>query len=542
MDDRDDDSPGSGWNRRDWLLGGAALAGLGLLDGAVLLPGAEAAGASAADRRERAYRVRLKAAEAIRRAPRPRLATNGDEAELPGFVATFSKSLPHDEKGEVDARAMRFLLKAIESGDHDDFERIPLGGQVKLANPQAAFAFQLTGPDPSLVEIAPPPRFASPELAAEMVELYWQALARDVPFRAYGDHPLLAEAAEELSRLPGYRGPKEGGRVTPAVLFRGTSAGDLVGPYVSQFLLRTIPLTPIRCEQRIRTAVAGIDYLTGWDEWRASQNGAIAGVNRFDSAPVYLRNGRDLGEYMHRDFTYQAPLTAGLILLKLGVPADGGNPYKHSRTQAPFTTFGAPYLLYLLALVTQVALTACWYQKWAVHRRLRPEELGGRVEAHRRGLARYPLDESLLGARALERLVERQGTGLLPGAYPEGCPTHPAYPAGHAVIAGACVTVLKAFFDEKAVVPDPVEAAVDGLSLVPWAGPPLTVGGELDKLAANIGMGRNFGGIHWRTDLAQGLVVGEQVATQVLAELKGTGNELFAGFSFRRSDGGRVTI
>ncbi len=64
---------------------------------------------------------------------------------------------------------------------------------------------------------------------------------------------------------------------------------------------------------------------------------------------------------------------------------------KHSRTQSGFTTFGAPYLFYLLAVVTQVALTAAWYQKWLVHRRLRPEEYAGRVEVHRAGRARYPI-------------------------------------------------------------------------------------------------------------------------------------------------------
>jgi membrane-associated phospholipid phosphatase len=38
-------------------------------------------------------------------------------------------------------------------------------------------------------------------------------------------------------------------------------------------------------------------------------------------------------------------------------------------------------------------------------------------------------------------------TCLLPVAYAEGCPTHPSYPAAHAATAGACATVLKAFFN-----------------------------------------------------------------------------------------------
>jgi hypothetical protein len=195
-----------------------------------------------------------------------------------------------------------------------------------------------------------------------------------------------------------------------------------------------------------------------------------------------------------------------------------------------------------VALVTQVSLSACWYQKWLVHRRLRPEELGGRVENQRLGRASYSLDAALLGSRALQEVLSRWGTALLSCAYPEGSPTHPAYPAGHAVMAGAGVTVLKAFFDEAALVPDPVTPSRDGLALEPWTGPPLTVGAELDKLAANLGLGRNFAGIHWRSDLADGLALGEQVAAEVLAELKLTGNEIFTGFSFRRFDGQRVTV
>jgi membrane-associated phospholipid phosphatase len=330
--------------------------------------------------------------------------------------------------------------------------------------------------------------------------------------------------------------------VAPATLFRGTGAANLAGPYVSQFLYKDIFLPPMWVPQRVRTAVPGVDYLVKESDWLAVQNGAIAGVNRFDEHPRHLCNGRDLGEFVHRDFSYQGALDACLILQKIGAPANGGNPYKHSRTQSGFTTFGAPYLFYLLAVVTQVALTTAWYQKWCVHRRLRPEEYAGRVEVHRAGRARFAIPEEVLASAALAELTSLHGSALLPQAYPEGCPTHPSYPAAHAVIAGAGVTVLKAFFDESYLMPNPVVPAPDGLSLRPYAGPPLPIGGELDKLAWNIAMGRNFAGIHWRSDAAGGLELGERVAVAVLREMKLTGNELFAGFSLRGFDGARATI
>lgn len=524
------------FSRRGLLAGFVTLPALPLLAG-----GAKQAPATGS-RSARAYAVRLEAARHMRDLGDPRHLTNGDEAALSNHLATFSKGLPHEAHGEVEPKALAFLLKALDSGSPADFESIPLGGFTKLANPQAAWAFELVGPDASQPKIPQPPRFGSAEQAGEMVELYWQALARDVPFSEYPSHPLLSRAAADLSRLSDFRGPKAAEGVTPSTVFRGTTSGDLAGPYLSQFLWKSLPLSPLRVEQKIRTVAPGLDYLTRWEEWLSVQNGALSGVSEFDPVPRFLRNGRDLAEYVHRDFTYQAFLGACLAALKWGVLPDGGNPYKHSRTQGAFATFGAPFLLSLLGIVTQVALKACWFQKWRVHRRLRPEEFGGRVEARMRGWASYPLHDQLFGSEALEAVRGRWGSALLAQAYPEGCPTHPAYPAGHAVIAGACATVLKAAFDESFLVPDPVEASADGVELRPWRGSSLSVGGELDKLAGNIAYGRDFAGVHWRSDSAAGLALGEAVALEVLAEQALTGNELFAGFSLRGFDGRRIRV
>lgn len=544
----------SGTSRRD-LLGGmggfaamalAAKAWAGPSDNSTeslaVGPSATPGVGSGGDRTRRAFQVRVQAAELARDTPPAPNVSNGDEEALPGRIACFSKSLPHDRLGQVDPGSYELLLAALSSGAPRDFELIPIGGKVKLANPQGAIAFNLVGPDAAQPALEPAPRFASAEQAGELVELYWQALARDVLFERYETDPVTLEAAADLGKLSAFTGPRESGAVTPRTLFRGNTAGDLVGPYVSQFLWKDIFFTPIRVEQRLRTAVAGLDYLTDYQGWLQSQNGTIAGVNRFDERPRYIRNGRDLGEYVHRDFTYQAPLSACLILLKMGALPDGANPYKHSRTQSGFATFGPPALLSLLASVTQAALSACWYQKWLVHRRLRPEEMGGRVEIHRQGKARYPLHADLLDSAAMAATLRRRGNALLPAAYPEGCPTHPSYPAGHAAIAGACSTVLKAFFDESYVLPEPVVASPDGLSLQPWRGAPLTLGNELDKLASNIAHGRNFAGVHWRADSDAGIRLGERVALAMLREMKLTGNELFEGFSLRTFGGEHLTI
>src|SRR5262249_31078988 len=155
---------------------------------------------------------------------------------------------------------------------------------------------------------------------------------------------------------------------------------------------------------------------------------------------------------------------------------------------------------------------------------------------------RYPLPAGLLASAGLAEVTSRHGTALLPQAYPEGSPLHPSYPAAHAVLAAAGVTVLKAFFDESFVVPQPVVAAPSGLALVPYTGPPLPTGGGLDRVVGTLGGGRPCPGTQGPPGGAPAPRLGEDVAIAVLREMKLTGNELFAGFYLRRFDGTRLTL
>jgi hypothetical protein len=144
-----------------------------------------------------------------------------------------------------------------------------------------------------------------------------------------------------------------------------------------------------------------------------------------------------------------------------------------------------------------------------VHRRLRPEEAGGRIHHHLTGTKAYPLHPKLTESAAPERVYSRYGSYLCPQAYPEGCPTHPAYPGATAAIGGAGVRVLKALFNPTFVIPEPVVPSDDGLSLRPYKGGPLTVGGELNKLAFNMAFGRDTAGVHFRKDELEGIFLGE---------------------------------
>ncbi|MCG8914583.1 vanadium-dependent haloperoxidase [Actinokineospora sp. PR83] len=496
------------------------------------------------DRCALARASRLAAADVLTRQPWPDHVSNGEEGDYP-FIASYSKGLPHDDTGEVVPEAYNALLRAVTTGSPEDFERVPAPGR-KLVNPQSGLAFDAQGPDAQSTPMPPAPRLDSARHSAEMVELYWMALCRDVPFDEFDTSALADQAATELSSLSDYRAPRQGGRITPATLFRGDTRGDLRGPYLSQFLYRDIPYGTLLVTQKHDTVRADRDFMTGFAEWLAVQRGtAVTPIKRDHKRRRHLRTPRDLANYVHFDALYEAYLNAALILTGLDAPVDNGNPYRHSANQEGFGTYGAPHLLTLVTEVATRALKAAWFQKWFVHRRMRPEAFGGRVHAHLSGLRDYGMiDAEVLDSAAVKLTHEKFGSFLLPQAFPEGSPLHPAYGSGHATVAGACVTVLKAWFDESWVLPDPVVPDASGTSLVPYEGPDadrLTVGGELDKVAANIASGRNMAGVHWRTDYSEAVLLGEAVAIGVLRDQVRVGHEA-ASFGLTRFDGRRMTI
>jgi hypothetical protein len=111
------------------------------------------------------------------------------------------------------------------------------------------------------------------------------------------------------------------------------------------------------------------------------------------------------------------------------------------------------------------------------------------------------------------------GSYLWPAAFPGGNPQHPSYAEGHGAIAGACVTALKASYNESFVITDPMIPSDDGQSLSPYKGTDagqITVGGELNKLAINVALGRDIAGVHWRSDALQALLLGEAITISIL--------------------------
>ena len=397
-------------------------------------------------------------------------------------------------------------------------------------------------------------------------------------------------------------------------LFRGVAPGERVGPYLSQFLLLGnsdvgnarspldgfVQFGAIGIQQKVRIADEYKDYMTVWNAYVDVQNGAdVRGAETYlkpeedgrnvcdtDKGHRFITTPRDLATYVHYDALYEAYLNACLFLLASGAPLDRGIPFQETDTfdkQQGFAHFGGPHILTLVCEVATRALKAVRYQKFNIHRRLRPEAVGGlidawiNVRADQDG-ALAPLawlmdgDTNSDGFNDLQwstgisfvdrikahneanNLSHHQGelprtrgrakigepSYLLPMAFPEGSPMHPAYGAGHATVAGACVTILKAYFDHGWTPPswfdDPsgsrtpiaYEPNSDGSTLVPIElNAPLTVEGELNKLAGNIAIGRNWAGVHYYTDYIESIRMGEQIAIGLLEEQKLTYPENF---------------
>ncbi|HEV7671246.1 MAG TPA: phosphoesterase [Thermoanaerobaculia bacterium] len=546
------------------LAGGAAgITGLGLAAlGGQPARAEEIAPAKGAQRAEAAYKVRVEAAERQRKLGIPEHPTNGDEELYPSRIGNFHKTLPHNEFGEVDKAAYDMMHKAIATGDFKALDAVPGGGRFGFQDAIGGLAFNLDGPDSAAIATPPPPPIASREYATQLAELYWMSVLHDVPHLEYPSSPLVKQACEDLSRLSGNPGPRDPttGKVTPQTLFRAPYPGVTDGPPVSQILLQRFRYDGIPINPKISTNLAGGDFLTHPAEWLDALNGFVKWPPQEeprDPVSRFIRNGRDLARLSAQDDIYSLYLRSFIVLAGVaGVRTTQANPYMKSNRQFGFPTFGAAHLAQLLGGV-HVARNA-FYVKWNVHRYLRPEQGGGLVHFLKTGKREYPIHDDLMKSPVLDlrfeanqkvnkdRLGIEQGSYLLP-QMTYGAPTHPSYVSVHATFAGACITILKAWYDETVPWPEPVQPNADGTELIPYVagkdGPPLTIGGELNKLCSNITFGRNSLGVHYRVDSEQGNHLGEECALRTLAEQKATVPQpSFSGFTLTRFNGEKVTV
>jgi hypothetical protein len=449
----------------------------------------------------------------------------------------------------VDLAAYQTFKTALNSGDPADFEAITVGGTRTLNGPQGGLAFDLECLDSSQFPVSPAPALASEEYATELVEMYWASLLRDVAFTDYPANSVAGQAANELSSMASYKGPRDASnKVTPGLLFRGGFPGETIGPYISQFLIKNTSFGALPISQKYTTSKKNLDYMLDKITFLQVQNGISTGLQLQPDTALFLHNGRGLAAYTHVDVLYQAYFTAYLVLNTINAPLNPGNPYKGSKTQNGFGTFGQPDIASTLAAVASEALKAVWYQKWYVHLRHRPESGGAIVYLNKTGQGNTiqgQLSPTVLNSQAVQRSFTTNNSYFLSQAFPEGSPTHPAYPTGHGTVAGACITVLKFYFDGDFVIRNPQMPSSDGTALNNYTGSDagqITVNGELHKLADNVSFGHGIhAGIHWRSDTDTSVRLGEAVALSILQDRAHTYNEKFT-VKLKKLDGSIATI
>lgn len=540
------------------------------------------------------------------------MANNGDTKrkfkvgteEIVG-LGSYHKTLPHNQYGEVVCAAFDTFVAATEGTA--EFASVPKGpvhqtppipGEVTapFVNPQAGLAHDRLTQHPAGYDMPPAPAVLSVTPAAEITELYWMAKLRDVSFDTFATDKRIAQAAAEINDkfqmalqdvgdaghlktgvdVPGAAGAFA--TITPQNVFRLGLPGEEVGPLVSQFFIRNINFGTQTINTMQRPYKKDMNYLTNFGNWLDAQNSgngndglAYPRANESkkeyyeDEDKVrYISTMRDLARFVNKDALHQAYFNAALLLLSGGAKWTPGNPYNTDNgplrmREAGFGTLGGPHILALVSEVATRALKIVWNQKWQVHLRLRPEAYSGLVHVQNIGVdgvkRAYGLPAWVSSTQAANEVramnkASGEDTLLLPMAFTSGSPAHPAYGAGHASVAGICVTVLKAYFKtfevkangdiellklttlmEKSApyaAAEPFKAYITGVDasgkgtrvlLDQAETKKLTIEGELNKLAMNVAMGRTMGGVHWRTDNTRSLMLGEAIAAQILADI-----------------------
>lgn len=479
----------------------------------------------------------------------------------------FSKTLEHDAvTGFAKKADVEKIIIAYKTADQDTLDNIPTSTTSirKLEGVAAAQSFNLMGTDSS-VPHTPSSSYNPVDSEAhmfEMMEVYSMSLLRDTTFR---DMEQLSGTNVHLVSLNNYTekttAPNVAGTITAKTLLRGSAVGETIGPYISQFLYLSYNYGNITVDQKyaIENDYDGSVTHSGW---LAIQNGNVE-TSIVKTAAKYAHTPRVLGSMVHNDPLYQFYHQACLVANKNGMSPSG---FTHTKT-SDWTSAGKPDVLAAVAHVSLGALRTAWNNKWGCGMKIRPEVMAQRIELALNtpeglDVDRIPgFDDIKTNAELAPLLLDAVNAAngndslYLKLLFPEGSSTHPSWPAGHACVAGACVTVLKAMcktHDEsynRLTWPAVVKHSIDGDTLVDYPvgeTTGMTIIGELHKLASNVSLGRDFAGVHYRCDGVCGIKIGEQYAITYLVdkckEYHESYSGLFTGFVLEKYDGNLIRI
>ena len=307
--------------------------------------------------------------------PTAQQTTNGDTAasfalsDGSGTVVglgSFHKTLPHNDYGEVVAKDFAELQNALLSRDYSKV--LPNRPQsAQLTNPRAGLAKDRLVNPPNTYVMPAAPRVLSDATAAEMTELYWMALLRDLPFNLWHTDARTLDATIDINaafnRVLDASGTRPADKLwlgvdapgapngatapadvfTPKTLFRLGLPGEEVGPMLSQFFMRPAVYGTQTIDARQRPYKAGKDYLTRFDAWLHAQNTGRDAYGQdyskanenseddYEAHPRYISTLRDLARFVNKDALHQAYFNAALLLLSGGGGLDARQPVQQRR-------------------------------------------------------------------------------------------------------------------------------------------------------------------------------------------------------------------
>ena len=455
------------------------------------------------------------------------------------LFAQYDKGFVQDANGIPDQNYYRNFYRALLRNDQKALNA--LATNVKQVDPLCSNSSVLAGAPQGSIPVPEPGAIFSRRLGSEMLEVYSQALSRDVPFSVYSTDPTITQVIQALnqpdvlSKLTNrYQFPAP---ITSASIFKGISAAEQAGPYISQFLYRDVVnggMLPAvqRYQYYPKTIPANVVEFGTTLAQTLQINQGIYPTLTVAPSYVYIYNGRSLGEAVHKDTPFQFFYNALCILDSLKAPANPTFPVLSVQSDfvcgrgivSRFCKFGEACCL---------ALQHAWFWKWLHYRQIRPEMFGARIQQVENDPTlnnTYQIKPSVLNSSILNSVFTYNqfwnggvGSYTLPLMYPEGAPLHPSFPSGHASIVGACATLLKMFYDGNTAwssLPGFTGflESTNGIALSPAAPYLGTVAGEINKLASNIALGRDWAGVHYRSDAIEGIRLGEAVAVQMMRD------------------------
>jgi len=381
------------------------------------------------------------------------------------FIGSFNKAFEHDKTtGKLDkcsTEEYKKLACALFKNDANLLKCVYTKG--KFADPYAAIATTQCGPHPCIFQnmVPEPPKLDSIGRASSYSELLLRAAARDVNFENYEHDPTINAAVhilngdlKNVSKYVYFDHCKN--KIDTDNIFRGTFKGERKGEFLSRFLTIDIPshgscLTTIQ-DYNFPDATDDNNFMKTLNDAICAQDGDFSGTIQKTLPPRKINTLRDLGDFVHND-------PPGLIYMNAAKILNGSvppNPYFKSpdNSGAFVVSGGFADVASTLGETVRIALSTAWYYKWKIHRTLRPEAYGILFTQERNEIPLgrnkcFVLPKNIrktndLLNQSVQLLkdvritnfgstVEPIDEGLLPQQYPEGSPSHPSYPAGHAV-------------------------------------------------------------------------------------------------------------